>query len=380
MSEFRGMFGVADAQAVLAQAESPRFQNWRQQTSPALPSADELVGVVNVLLEASLLAEEGRAVRCAVAWAPRAHAGTSSHAYPLAEPLELTAKLVRRLGLATDTQRTYLLVDHPVRDGVPSVWGLYQGSGTSSFPPFLHARASGPATLSVEFFGETLWALERGRSVLRVDPMTSLLRVKRALGAAPNDQRAQCIARLVLGAQRLGHGGTVALCDSAKPGCTGGYGLDVRGPLSAQLAEQHALVQRRSLPQSCVGNGPSCPAYEQAEARTALDERSAFLAQLTNIDGALVLGAADLRVVRFGATLADLASLTTVHELDPARPSQRGEPIPLQRLGGTRHQSAARWVAAAKGERSAVVISSDGPVTLVIAAGDGVGVIRNMTF
>ena len=129
-----------------------------------------------------------------------------------------------------------------------------------------------------------------------------------------------------------------------------------------------------------MGNGPSCPAYEQAEARAALDERSAFLAQLTNIDGALVLGAADLRVLRFGAMLGDLAPLSSVYELDPARPSLRGEAIPLQRLGGTRHQSAARWVGAGKSERSAVVISSDGPVTLVIGTNDGVGVIRNVTF
>ena len=86
---------------------------------------------------------------------------------------------------------------------------------------------------------------------------------------------------------------------------------------------------------------------------------------LANCDGAIVM-THDLRVLGFGAkiTARDQALATTMSRLDPAPGPQELNPCPLESFGGTRHQSAARFVSAHT-NCVAVVISQDRRMSVV---------------
>lgn len=79
-------------------------------------------------------------------------------------------------------------------------------------------------------------------------------------------------------------------------------------------------------------------------------------ASLAAVDGAVVV-TRDLRVVGFGAKIA-AGNVTTVKIFLPLQSGQDVAPAPVERCGGTRHQSAARFVNANR-DAVAVVISQD---------------------
>jgi Probable sensor domain DACNV len=79
-------------------------------------------------------------------------------------------------------------------------------------------------------------------------------------------------------------------------------------------------------------------------------------ASLAAVDGAVVV-TQDLRVLGFGAKIA-AGNVTTVNIFLPLHGGQDIVPTPVERCGGTRHQSAARFVNANR-DAVAVVISQD---------------------
>ena len=79
-------------------------------------------------------------------------------------------------------------------------------------------------------------------------------------------------------------------------------------------------------------------------------------ASLAAVDGAVVV-TQDVRVLGFGAKIA-AGNVTTVNILLPLQGGQDIVPTPIERCGGTRHQSAARFVNANR-DAVAVVISQD---------------------
>ena len=79
-------------------------------------------------------------------------------------------------------------------------------------------------------------------------------------------------------------------------------------------------------------------------------------ASLADVDGAVVV-TQDLRVLGFGAKIA-AGNVTTVNIFLPLQGGQDIVPTPVEQCGGTRHQSAARFVNANR-DAVAVVISQD---------------------
>lgn len=101
-------------------------------------------------------------------------------------------------------------------------------------------------------------------------------------------------------------------------------------------------------------------------------------ASLAGVDGAVVI-ARDLRVFGFGAKIsvaANGAPQVCMFRAEPGR--QEAIPSPLEDLGGTRHQSAARFVAVNR-ESVALVISQDRHMSVLHWEGpiESVAVIRN---
>ena len=101
------------------------------------------------------------------------------------------------------------------------------------------------------------------------------------------------------------------------------------------------------------------------------------VASLAGVDGAIVL-TRDLRVLGFGAKLAGVAVAEQVCVISPGRGNQP-EVWPVKDLGGTRHQSAAQFVAGSK-DTVTVVISQDRHVSVMHweESLDCVVVVRNV--
>lgn len=101
-------------------------------------------------------------------------------------------------------------------------------------------------------------------------------------------------------------------------------------------------------------------------------------ASLAGVDGAIVM-TRDLRVLGFGAKIADRShAAPRVCIFRPEPGSQAVVPSPLEELGGTRHQSAARFTATNK-DAVALVISQDGHMSIMHwdELIDSVAVVRN---
>lgn len=102
------------------------------------------------------------------------------------------------------------------------------------------------------------------------------------------------------------------------------------------------------------------------------------VASLAGVDGAIVI-TRDLELLGFGAkiTVSDNAALK-VCLFRPEPGSQKIVPSQLEELGGTRHQSAARFVAANR-DTAAIVISQDRHISIMHwdSAIDSVNVLRH---
>jgi hypothetical protein len=102
------------------------------------------------------------------------------------------------------------------------------------------------------------------------------------------------------------------------------------------------------------------------------------LASLAKVDGAVVL-TRDLHVEGFGAKI-DVnrreSEPLRLHMLQPVRGQDATEEAPLERLGGTRHQSAARFVNANR-DSVAIVVSQDRHVSVMWFKDEVVAVLRN---
>jgi hypothetical protein len=109
------------------------------------------------------------------------------------------------------------------------------------------------------------------------------------------------------------------------------------------------------------------------------DARSAMrrVASLAGVDGAVVV-TRDLRVLGFGAKIGVTDVSPSVYHLRPELREQALVAERVQTSGGTRHQSAARFVAANK-ESAALVISQDVHLSVMHwhPPADGVAILRN---
>jgi hypothetical protein len=117
------------------------------------------------------------------------------------------------------------------------------------------------------------------------------------------------------------------------------------------------------------------------EALGSYERSLRLIGQLTAVDGATVI-TRDLAVLGFGAKIdsqADPDHLVNVG--GPLEDSATERPQPISKLGGTRHQSAARFVRDNK-DSIAVVASQDGVLSFVVwddeaQGGGSISVIRH---
>ena len=96
------------------------------------------------------------------------------------------------------------------------------------------------------------------------------------------------------------------------------------------------------------------------------------IASMAGVDGAIVV-TSDLQLLGFGAKIAiESTAVPRVCMFQPQPGSQEVVPAPLEDLGGTRHQSAARF-ADANRDAVSLVISQDRHLSVI----ESVAVLRN---
>ena len=173
------------------------------------------------------------------------------------------------------------------------------------------------------------------------------------------------LARVILAE---GHGGTLLIV----PGDSGGWQASL-DPFAYRLAEPDTTIRDGIREQLRTTQARAQAMGEVSKLDISDATRNLLMkslpaapwdsvnivrptASLAAVDGAVVV-THDLRVLGFGAKIA-AGNVTTVNLFLPLQGGQDIVPTPVERCGGTRHQSAARFVNANR-DAVAVVISQD---------------------
>ena len=299
--------------------------------------------ILNASLWASLAREEARPVTSGIAIASL---DDSIEASPFAGSLPFNHRNIVQLGTVAGLQQRIGVHE---QNGSLAIWGL-----VSTLKPYCQTVwFDRPGRVRVSFEENQLVGLfESGRLSLAAKlfnrPWNSLPQIARLLVANFSSDFIPKIALVANEASRLGHGATILAVPNGSNHWEGDLNISFRLPDSSKAS---------------TGDGFAPPG-------AVLDARIAKrIAAFTRLDGAVVV-TADLNVIGFGARIltADLeppvpVKSRCVFESDVSE-------LSWSDLGGTRHQSAARFVAHQPGT-AAFVSSSDGGLTLFTSEGDG---------
>lgn len=331
--------------AIIRAAQSPAHA----ELSDALTGArSQLAALVNALFWASITTEEGRPIEGIVSLCPPDHQNASSFEEPVAVSRESLVRLLTALPVTA-------LAVYPSGSGC-RIWGyLHQWP---FFEPTI--RIVGPGSLVVLGQHDTHAVLSEGR--VRIPPrpvgffnLAHILETNLEVNEQNDRLRLTfALQMMMLAMQRHGHGGTILMGPT-----TGDEWLKsvqashvFQAPTTSHLCQ--LMQDIAALQAARVADGVDA---HREQFRRSLDRTG----QLTAVDGALVLRE-DLTVVGFGAKLVVDGEEFSVARRD-ALISSPLDPCALSDLGGTRHQSAARFVRQHP-DCSVLVSSQDGRMTL----------------
>jgi hypothetical protein len=379
--------------AIRSAWEADQNHPHRNRLHLPIPSPHLLKELVESAFLASLRQEEGRGLRFALGAVPVKGEdrktwlhGASQEVAPFSEYLPLNAESISKLAPACDPSIGALLVDpSPGKGDAFRIWGImYYGPPLrelTEIPVHIDGLSSQrPDVLTITVTSPGSMFISRGYSQIgrfvfgQFYPAQPTPFVHRALGQYIDEylgshsrghERAYCgsylsaLEHLLGEIGSRGHGGTVVLVrDSNYPGYLGDMLLRYKLQHTLQMPEAFEKLlqakQRRDIP-------------FLTEARAVLRGRLDFVAQLACADGALLLRD-ELIPIAFGVTLQ---AEPWTGDVAPGPSPFPGQELllDLQRLG-TRHNSAADFVAAHQGS-IAFVISQDGPIRAFLRSAEG---------
>jgi hypothetical protein len=377
----------------------------------ALPSEGTRALLLDVAFYAGLKREEGRALSFALVFiTPDVIDGLGSpifSALVFEDPIDLTVEHVVKLAPALDHRMASIGVSEG--PGGLQIWGFFR-HGSSEFErnegianhswglgvDYLRITCESPGRLDIDVGSSRVASfvdghLEPGARVFaEPGPVSEFLN---AAGRAQGDRSyLETVQRVVWAIRAAQHGGTLLFLPDAglrflKPRYATDHRSRAIDDVRARTREAHEammknsdIIQRLSKAEAAEDDdGPKqrgvahlgiqmrAAVQQTYLTRNNLLEAVRFTAALANVDGALVLGP-DLRVLAFGAMIEGTPQ--SAFDVHVAR-SATGETtrvIDVGMLGGTRHQSAARFCHA-RPNALAVVISQDGGVSCLVNDG-----------
>jgi hypothetical protein len=362
-----------------------------QGLSGASPfSREQLSLLLETAFWASLESNETRATRVCVSVA--CSSGGFSDAIAFESPVPYHESQIARLAPAVP-QGGCLLVSEGLH-----IWGFGRDR-TGGRPDTVTVDIWEPGTLRVGMGVFQPFAILRGRSnsVLSVTSMTLADYLERLLSRSHADDfwnreslRRECLvlrdlARVIVA---QGHGAIVLIVPA--PG--GGWATSlepfpyrfavpdvrVRDAIRLELDETRArgeMFQQISEAAPSVGLMSSLMQASVPRSRDIVRHIEA-IASLAGVDGAIVI-TRELQVLGFGAKIAS-AEIPPVHVFDATPGTRDGTPAALEDLGGTRHQSAARFAGAHK-DAVVLVFSQDRHLSVMHwdSSIDAVSVVRH---
>jgi hypothetical protein len=358
-----------------ARASERRTESELFRPLPSVPALEELLDTAYV---ASLFEEEGRRVTCAFAYIEPAVAASLRYGrFCFTTPLPFTPASVAKLAPAAQPGRTELGVWE--EDGRLVIWGLiHHGDRTFAIdverkPTYFSARILRPGTFTVHFDErlQLLFSRDHGQFF---DGSLDLLGTMRSR-AAVEPWVATALCRL---AQRMlahGHGGTLLVVEKNARG----VGLIDHHALTPKTRPNMHLADAVRLDEETTSSrsGAAVPQSMRRKIEKAHDEALDFVAQLTAVDGAVVLDTA-LGLLGAGATI-QTPDAAMPHEVLVENPRALGhlEAALVSSLGGNRHRSAVCFCAQQECAALALVASQDGDLSyLVRGLGGRVHVLR----
>lgn len=263
-----------------------------------------------------------------IAFAPRDVAADAEVcAAVFADPVAFEPRRLAKLALATEASRTALAVD-ATAEGL-RVWGLVHGPRT--WPGFvLQVRA--PGMLRVLVGSRTLFRYARGRGVVTTEDGPSEVALAKTVAPFTSVAVVRGIARAIV---TRSNGGSLFFLPEDVAADDPRFD-EVRFPIRGRAAE---LL---------------CP---RADGHAPEEDALAFVARLTAIDGAVLLGPG-LRVSAFGAFVKSPGAARPPRLIDAA-----GQTQPVSTLKGARHKSAL-WLCQSFPSALAMVVSHEGELSL----------------
>jgi hypothetical protein len=355
--------------------ESPEIQSGHTQLTKGA-----LINLLDQCFLASIAQNEGRPVRFAMSFSDPATQLGPTHANPhravRVGPKPLSAALITKVAPALERVNVMHVHQHPESEKA-SLWGIGH-----SFFSMLLIIAQQPGQLKLVVRGRPLAATFNGRLVLlsseAVDMVLRLFDPTFVAGVPHLLDRTtfEDGVRIILDAAREhGNGATIVVSPYLKnapqlPLTSGPIPLkepDERLPLMEAL---HNVISKGK---------PEDPAYHRQRAlitEPQFQHVCRQIGKLTSVDGALWLDAA-LRVLQFGCKLTAKDPRLEVAVFQPYVAPEAC--TKLEDLGGTRHQSAAQFVAQDPTQLSVVfVVSHDGPITLFRRGDQGVFALKHI--
>ena len=334
---------------------------------------------ISLLLEsafwATLLADEGRATRACLAVSPTMK---FPDALAFGAPIPYGERTIAKLAPAVPRGGCLLI---SISDSRPEIWGIGRTRPISPVDAFtMDLSEPGVVRVNVGPFQPFIVLNGRSNPELVGSRITLADYLKRALRKAlpANDiidtqavwRECGVLAILAKIIREHGHGGILLIVpDDAGPwlGSLNPFAYRLAVPNTrlrdgirrelSEMAAQGEVLQRVSQPDvpadlrdHILGTVTPRPWYDDGEVRG--------IGSFAGVDGAIVI-TKDLSVLGFGATIAvGQRGAPRICVLRPEPGPQEAVAVPLEALGGTRHQSAARFVDANR-ESVAVVLSQD---------------------
>jgi hypothetical protein len=355
--------------------------------APVPDSEAQLATILDVCFFATMLVEEARPTRFAAAYrAPDGLDGTPARR--LERPLPFTPETIRRIAPATDPDLTCLGVW--AQEGELCVWGLLDAPRLRCLQIF----GTDTGQLRVTYFRQIQMIYAHGVGSVRTenDPsfLTSIQLIAAAMGLVrPQWYRPRALLGLADTLIRAGHGGAILVSTRPRDEVDRGQ-ISLTYP---SLGPLRTLEEPVLEAQEAAAPSPDAALFQHFKSVERQNDIRRT-ARLAAVDGA-VLCDPHLRVSGFGAMIdvQGMPAGASVYRVDlpAAMPHLSETPadlsrisarhaIPIEEVGGQRHQSAVRWCATSPFARLALVCSQDSAASLIAPTGnDGdVGVVMNI--
>lgn len=345
-------FGVRLHEAII--------RHLRPDLSPIdyIPGPPELEELLQVAVWASLQTDEGRRVAFTMSVRPE---DSPSNVISLSNSIPLNYDSLARFSMATDPRRSAIHVGRI--DGELRLFGIDTLLGTAA-PVRIEVR--GPARVAVKSATATVAIVSDGEaSLIDLGMYSDFLTVVPNSRSQSDAEFAgeRILSQVALSMHAHGHGGTLLVqgpdadCGSA---IAHQYQL-ARGFCGLPEVEREIRTALDAL-RSTATDRDRHPTRQQLKWAELRRERYiAVVGRTTAVDGAVIISS-DGTLLGFGAKI----TLSTTPRIYRRLPTENSswEELELANFGGTRHQSAARFVAHAPGNR-AIVASQDGRLSIL---------------